>query len=163
MMRGDKRNTGRFGVVPPTENAFNGPTTMTRSILYLSKMVSSGDRLNALLASEWLSFGAAPTFAFMAALTGILGGGAHEMLCSPSHASALTGMVPMYVLMSAFHLGPWLKLISGWRSGDELGRSCTSGPHAAADLGTTARKRRLIVRRWAERTLNLCSKGEKDE
>jgi hypothetical protein len=24
-------------------------------------------------------------------------------------------MVPMYLLMSAFHLPPWLKLISGWR------------------------------------------------
>jgi hypothetical protein len=24
----------------------------------------------------------------------------------------LTGMVPMYVLMSAFHAGPWLKVIS---------------------------------------------------
>jgi hypothetical protein len=27
-------------------------------------------------------------------------------------------MVWMYMLMSAFHSGPWLKLISGRRSGD---------------------------------------------
>jgi hypothetical protein len=32
-------------------------------------------------------------------------------------ASALTGMVPMYLLMSAFHSAPWLKLISSRRSG----------------------------------------------
>jgi len=64
-----------------------------------------------------LSLGAAPTFAFMAALTCVLDGGAHEMLCSgAAHPSPLTGMVPMYVLMSAFHSVPWLKLISGWRS-----------------------------------------------
>jgi hypothetical protein len=27
------------------------------------------------------------------------------------------GMVPMYLLMSAFHSAPWLKLISGRRGG----------------------------------------------
>jgi uncharacterized membrane protein len=31
-------------------------------------------------------------------------------------ASPLTGMVPMYVLMSGVHLAPWLKLISHRRS-----------------------------------------------
>jgi hypothetical protein len=30
--------------------------------------------------------------------------------------SPLSGMVPMYALMSAFHFTPWLKLISRWRS-----------------------------------------------
>jgi hypothetical protein len=91
---------------------------MTPSTLYLPKVVSRGDRLAALRAADWLSLGAAPIFAFMAALTGILGGGAHEMLCSAaSHTSALSGMVPMYVLMSTFHFASWLKLISRWRSG----------------------------------------------
>jgi hypothetical protein len=67
---------------------------------------------------DWLSFGAAPTFAFMAALTAVLGGGAHEMSCSAdSHTSAWSGMVPMYVLMSAIHFAPWMKLISRRRSG----------------------------------------------
>jgi len=56
---------------------------------------------------EWLSLAAAPTFAIMALLT--LAGGAPDMLCS---ASPLTGMVPMYLLMSAFHSAPWLKLAS---------------------------------------------------
>jgi hypothetical protein len=32
-------------------------------------------------------------------------------------AFPLAGMVPMYLLMSAFHLTPWLKLIAGRRSG----------------------------------------------
>ena len=68
-------------------------------------------------AVDWVSFGAAPTFAFMAALTAVLGGGVHEMSCAAgSHISALNGMVPMYLLMSAFHFAPWLKLISRRRS-----------------------------------------------
>ena len=58
-------------------------------------------------AADWLSLAAAPTFAIMALLT--LAGGAPDMLCS---ASSLTGMVPMYLLMSAFHAAPWLKLVS---------------------------------------------------
>ena len=69
-------------------------------------------------AADWLSLAAAPTFAVMALLTEIFGGGAMDMLCSAAHgASLLSGMVPMYLLMSAFHLGPWLKLIFRLRSG----------------------------------------------
>jgi hypothetical protein len=64
-------------------------------------------------AADWLSLAAAPTFAIMALLTGVLGGGPLDMLCS---ASPLSGMVPMYLLMSAFHSAPWLKLISSRRS-----------------------------------------------
>ena len=71
----------------------------------------------ALGTADWLSLAAAPTFAIMALLTGVHGGGALDMLCSASHASPLSGMVPMYVLMSAFHSAPWLKLISRRRSG----------------------------------------------
>jgi hypothetical protein len=63
--------------------------------------------------ADWLCLAAAPTFAIMALLTGVLGGGQMAMLCSPPQdASWLSGMVPMYVLMSAFHLAPWLKLIA---------------------------------------------------
>nr|WP_299908583.1 hypothetical protein [Sphingomonas bacterium] len=68
-------------------------------------------------AADWLSLAAAPTFAIMAALTGVSGGPA-EMFCSGAHGeSPLSGMVPMYLLMSAFHSAPWLKLISGRRHG----------------------------------------------
>ncbi len=69
-------------------------------------------------AADWISLAAAPTFAIMALLTGVFGGGPMDMLCSAAHgASPLSGMVPMYVLMSAFQLTPWLKLISGRQNG----------------------------------------------
>jgi hypothetical protein len=69
-------------------------------------------------AGHWLSLAAAPTFAIMALLTGGFGGGVPDMLCSAAHdASPLSGMVPMYLLMSAFHSGPWLKLVSGGQRG----------------------------------------------
>jgi hypothetical protein len=69
-------------------------------------------------AADWLSLAAAPTFAIMALLTGVLGGGPLDMLCSAAQdGSPLSGMVPMYVLMSAFHSAPWLKLVSSRRSG----------------------------------------------
>ena len=73
-------------------------------------------RLNhaaALGAAGWLGLAAAPTFAVMALLTGVLGGGHMAMMCSTAQdASPLGGMAPMYLLMSAFHSAPWLKLIS---------------------------------------------------
>jgi hypothetical protein len=69
-------------------------------------------------AADWLCLAATPTFAIMALLTGVLGGGAPDRLCSAvQDAPPLTGMVAMYLLMSAFHSAPWLKLISSRRSG----------------------------------------------
>ena len=69
-------------------------------------------------AADWISLAAAPTFAIMALLTGVFGGSAPYMLCSAAQdALPLSGMAPMYVLMCAFHSAPWLKLISGRRSG----------------------------------------------
>ena len=63
--------------------------------------------------ANWLGLAAAPTFAVMALLTSVLGGGQPEILCSAAeHTSPLSGMTPMYLLMSAFHSPPWLKLIS---------------------------------------------------
>jgi hypothetical protein len=66
-------------------------------------------------AADFLYLAAAPAFAIMALLTGIFGGGSSDVLCSS--ASPLSGMAPMYLLMSAFHTAPWLKLISGRRGG----------------------------------------------
>ena len=61
----------------------------------------------------WLSLAAAPIFAMMALLTKIHGGSMPDMLCSAGKAaSPLTGMVSMYLLMSAFHLAPWLRLLT---------------------------------------------------
>jgi hypothetical protein len=67
-------------------------------------------------AADFLYLAAAPTFAIMALLTGVLGSGSPDALCSIVRASPLSGMVPMYLLMSAFHSAPWLKLISSRRS-----------------------------------------------
>jgi hypothetical protein len=66
---------------------------------------------------DWLYFAATPTFAIMALLTGMLSDGPMAALCSAGHGSALSGMVPMYLLMSAFHSAPWLKLIFSRRNG----------------------------------------------
>ncbi|KFC75509.1 hypothetical protein FG93_00530 [Bosea sp. LC85] len=72
----------------------------------------------ALAAADWLCLAAAPTFAIMALLTGVMGGGQQDILCAATQgASPLSGMVPMYMLMSAFHSAPWLKLIAGRRRG----------------------------------------------
>jgi hypothetical protein len=69
-------------------------------------------------AADFLSLAAAPTFAGMALLTDIFDSGTADVLCSATHsASPLSGMVLMYALMSAFHLGPWLRLISSRPAG----------------------------------------------
>jgi len=66
-----------------------------------------------LVIAKGLRLAAAPTFAIMALLTVILDGGSPNALCSAAlGVSPLSGMVPMYLLMAAIHLGPWLKLIS---------------------------------------------------
>jgi hypothetical protein len=63
-------------------------------------------------AVHWLGLAAAPTFAIMGLLTGVLGGGAPDVLCwAVQDASPLSGMAPMYLLMSAFHSAPWLARI----------------------------------------------------
>jgi hypothetical protein len=70
----------------------------------------------AVRASNWLGLAAAPAFAAMALLTAAKGGGPAEILCSAAHSSSpLSGMAPMYLLMSFFHLAPWLSLVAGRR------------------------------------------------
>jgi hypothetical protein len=73
-------------------------------------------------AADFLSLAAAPTFAIMALLTGFSDSGAMDALCSAAHGGALlSGMVPMYALMSALHLGPWLRLMVRWRKRGLMG------------------------------------------
>lgn len=59
----------------------------------------------------WLALAAAPTFALMA-LASAAASGPPDIFCT-QHAPAFTGMTAMYLLMSAFHLAPWLRLIGG--------------------------------------------------
>lgn len=80
--------------------------------------IRNGDTAT-LQAVDWLHLAAAPTFVIMALLSGVLGGGSPDMICSTAHSgSPLNSMVAMYGLMSAFHLAPWLRLISGQRNED---------------------------------------------
>ena len=76
---------------------------------------ASGDDAGAVVVpviGTFLSLAAAPTFAAMAMLTGVLGGAPMDTLCPAGPGAALSGMVPMYLLMSMFHASPWLKLAS---------------------------------------------------
>jgi len=77
----------------------------------LSPSIDMAPRTNiaAEAAIDWLRLAAAPAFAIMALLTG---DGPMPMICS---TGLLTGMVPMYLLMSIFHAPPWLKLIANRR------------------------------------------------
>ena len=69
--------------------------------------------LAALDAVDWLGLAAAPTFAVMALLASDPGGGKMATICAGMpERSPLGGMVAMYLLMSGFHLTPWLKLVS---------------------------------------------------
>ncbi len=70
----------------------------------------------AFIVAKWLHFAASPTFATMALLTVVFDSGAPGVLCSAASSSRLDGMAPMYLLMAAFHLGPWLKLICRQRN-----------------------------------------------
>ena len=60
-------------------------------------------------AAGWLSLAATPTFAVMALLAAVHGS-MPDMMCSAGGGSHLAGMTTMYLLMSTFHLGPWLRL-----------------------------------------------------
>ena len=69
-------------------------------------------------AADWLRLAAAPTFAAMALIT-TGGEPMPAMICAMGRVSPLGGMATMYLLMSAFHLSPWLALLSARRASPE--------------------------------------------
>jgi hypothetical protein len=81
------------------------------------RALSKSRGLTARVAADWLCLAATPTFALMALATALLpalGGSEPDLLCAAMpHVSPLDEMIPMYLLMSAFHATPWLKLICG--------------------------------------------------
>ncbi|MBY3259399.1 hypothetical protein E0I74_31455 [Rhizobium laguerreae] len=78
-----------------------------------SGIANTGGRIAA-HSANWLSLAAAPTFGVMALLTATIGSA--DMICTTTPDTfAMGGMVPMYLLMSGFHLAPWLRLAAGWR------------------------------------------------
>jgi hypothetical protein len=63
-----------------------------------------------------LALAAAPSFAGMALATSLLERGVPDILCVAGQgASPLGGMPLMYLLMSLFHLPPWLRFAAGRR------------------------------------------------
>ena len=68
------------------------------------------------VAADWLGLAAAPAFGMMALMTACLGGGAEPLCSALGHGALMSGMVPMYFMMGAFHSAPWLRLIAGRRS-----------------------------------------------
>ena len=84
------------------------------SILLAGRAAVSGKPARGM--ADWLCLAASPVFAVMALLA--QSDGRPDIICSAMmDASPLGGMVggmvPMYLLMSLFHLPPWLKLIFG--------------------------------------------------
>lgn len=86
----------------------------------------------------WLRLAATPTYAIMALLAG-LSGSPLDRLCSSGHGAPLSGMVIMYLLMSAFHSPPWLNLICGPR-----------GPQKPREVRAQSSRRGRTAVRWTE-------------
>jgi hypothetical protein len=70
----------------------------------------------ALALAKWLPFAAAPTFVIMALLTAVFDRGLPQAFCSAAGSPLPGGMASMYLLMGAFHMVPWLKLVSRRRT-----------------------------------------------
>ena len=81
-------------------------------------------KISAPEAAEWLGLAAAPTLAAMALATAVASDGAMGALCGSAGGWPRDGMTVMYLLMSAFHVSPWLRLMGG--RGDEPRRRVTT-------------------------------------
>lgn len=64
----------------------------------------------------WLGLAAAPTCGVMAVVQVAARPDSMGMLCmTAAHATPLTGMAAMYLLMGLFHAGPWMRLVRSRR------------------------------------------------
>ncbi|MFB8341036.1 hypothetical protein ACWGNA_03750 [Brucella cytisi] len=76
----------------------------------VTEKVGSPSRLTS-DASGWIGLAATPTFALMAWISAV--GSQDIMMCSgASTFVSINSMAVMYVLMSLFHLSPWIKLFA---------------------------------------------------
>lgn len=73
---------------------------------------ASLQKMAAINITDGLALIASPIFAVMAVLTVMSDNNSTEMFCPTIHMSPLSGMATMYLLMSAFHAAPWIRLIS---------------------------------------------------
>jgi len=63
--------------------------------------------------AKWLHIAATPAFAAMALLSALSGDGMYQITCLGTQSASLwDSMGLMYLLMSVFHAGPWLKIAS---------------------------------------------------
>ena len=93
-----------------------------RNVVNEASIRDAGDRTDRPpQVNDALALAATPIFAAMTAI----GSGSRDVICSAVHGSQLLGMPTMYVLMSAVHLGPWLRLMErrGRKSRAEAARS----------------------------------------
>lgn len=80
----------------------------------------------AVAAAGWLGFAAAPAFASMAWISAIGSPGA-SMCSAASALLPIDDMALMYLLMSLFHLPPWLKLFSARARRRDISATRTEG------------------------------------
>ena len=81
----------------------------------------------------WLGLAAAPTFALMALWT-VFFTGEPDMLCMAMQGSfPVSGMTVMYLLMSAFHVSPWLNLLSSRFAFNERLPGCAPDARSACE------------------------------
>ncbi|QPC91990.1 hypothetical protein [Mesorhizobium sp. INR15] len=86
---------------------------MSKSQTSRSRGSIPGENTGTLGMADMLCLAAAPTFAVMALVSALDGDAAMTCMGTPLTTLPLTGMTVMYLLMSAFHLAPWLRVISG--------------------------------------------------
>ncbi len=114
LLSGDSSKSGSEHAAQGGGAAFNTAEWLSVSAAADGAAGRPGDSARSLPAAEWLSLAAAPTFAIMALLTAATG--SPDMICMTApELFPIGGMVPMYLLMSGFHLAPWLRLMAGRR------------------------------------------------